>query len=253
MPWTLALSAAATFVGAVLFIRVGALLRARSFDAEHDQRAMRAFALWWAGIGASTLFLSAMLVAGLAPSPSAGLVAGLRIGSMAALSAALAGLLSHLVYVYTGRDRSVAISLAYSALFAALTGLILWSRPASVDVTGWTVEAVGARPAHPLVIPVVILAYLLPPMVAGGLYLGLLRRAEDATQRRRILVVGVGVLVWTGASLLARASDAALWQLLTRVAIGMVFAVLVARVYAPRSAPHPRGENELLRRVHQLV
>lgn len=253
MAWTLALSAVTTLAAGLLFVRVGLGLRTRATASEGDRRAMRAFAAWWVGVGGSTLAVSGMLFAGVAERPSPMLVASLRILSLALLSVGLAGLLSHVLYVRTGRDHTRLIGGAYLVLTALVVGQVLWTQPAAVDVTAWTVEARGARPAHPAVVPVLVFAYLLPPVVAGALYLGLRDRASDEAQRRRITILGGGIAVWTAATLLARASDADLWQFVTRDLLGIGVATLFARAYAPPREQRERDEAALRERARQLV
>lgn len=254
MAWTLAVSAAATLLAGLLFARVGWRLRARAAELSEGRVAMRAFSAWWLGIGASTACVAGMAFVGLGAAPSVALVVALRAASLVLLSIALAGILTHVAYVYTGRDRSRAIAAAYALLALAVVAHLLWSRPVALDVTAWTVETRALREPLPGSTGILIGAYLLPPIVASALYLGLLRRAGDPVQRRRILIVGVGIFAWVFASLLARASDAPLWQFVTRVALGTAVALSVERAYSlPPPSARAGADDGLRTRILQLV
>lgn len=255
MPWTLALSAAGAFAAAALFARVGAKVGARATQTSEDAAAIRWFATWWYALAGSTAAVGGLALAGVPEAPSVVLVAVLRVVSLAALSVALWALLSHLVYLRTGRDRSHALAWAYAALGGLAVGLIAWSRPADVAVTAWTVEVVGARGTGGVLTAVLVLAFLLPPLAAGAAYVQLGARAADPERRRRARVVGGGIAVWALAHLLARASDVALWQFATRTLLGVAVAVAVwheLQAGLPQDARDER-DDALRQRVRQLI
>lgn len=254
MAGSLAVAAAATLAAGALFARVGIALWARRHDEAADTRAMRAFAVWWTGLGISTMALGVLDVLAFAPAVPLGLAVAIRIVASTVSAAAIAGLLAHILYLYTGRDHIGAIAAAYAGLAIAAAAFIVWSQPDALAVGTWTVDLRGGRPAARALLLPIYAAYLVPPIVAGGLYLGLVRRATDATQLRRILVVGAGTTVWSASFFLTAVSDADLWQFLTRVLLGVLFAASVTHAYAPPGEPDPRwSEDALTRRVRELV
>lgn len=253
MAWTLGLSAAATGGAAALFAWVGARLWRRATEDAGDRGALRSFALWWLCVGASTACLAGMLLAGLAAAPSAALVLALRLVSLALLAVGLAGLLNHVAFVYTGRSHAALLGGLYAALGVTAIGLLAAAGPGLLVVSPWSVETLPARDLHPVAVPLVIAGYLVPPVVAAFLYLRLARRAGDAAQRRRILVLGGGILLWAASSLLARASDHDMWQFLTRVALGVLVAVAIAREFAPARDGRSLDDAALQRRIRDLV
>jgi len=202
-------------------------------------------------MGGSTLCVAGMALVGLTPEPSALLVAILRSLSLVLLSIALWGLLSHVLYLYTGRSRERAIGVVYTVLTVAVVAHIAWSRPRSVAITPWTVEVLGAREGLAISTALLVGAYLLPPIAAGIAYLRLIPRVEAATQKRRLRIVGVGIILWISTHLLARASDAALWQFVTRVMVGLAVAGAVWSAYGARR-PRPVS-SDLEHRLRQLV
>lgn len=231
MSWTLAFVGLATLAAGLAFARVGWSLRARHSPNHDDERAMRAFSLWWLAMGGSTLCVGAMPLVALAPEPPVLAVALLRAASLVLLSLALWGLLRHVVYLYTGRDASRVVGALYLALTLAVLAHLAWSQPVGVAITGWTVEVAGAREGLAISTALLIGAYLLPPIGAGLAYVRLAPRVEDPTKRRRLRVVGWGIVLWVSTHILARASDAGLWQFVTRVGVGLTVAFAIARVY----------------------
>lgn len=251
MTWTLAFAGVATLAAAGFFVRVGFALRSRRTSRADDERAVRAFSTWWLALGGSTACTAMIdLAATLVPPPTIA-VALLRGFSLAFLSVAFWGLLVHVAYVYSGRDASRPLAIVYAALTAAVLAHLVYAEPVGVTVTPWTAEVLAGRPAVAWVTPLFVLAYLFPPLVASIAYARLVPRATDAGQRARLLATGIGLALWLSSYLLARLSDADLWQFVTRVAIGLAVAIAIWRAYfpAPSGVPPNVALDERLRQL----
>lgn len=253
MAWTLAGSTATTLLAALLFLRVAFASRRRAVEEPNDRRAMEAFSVWWFAIGGSTLCVAGLRALGLFAEPPLGLAIMLRALSLVLLSGAFWGLLSHVLYVRTGRDISRGLGALYAILTAAVLAQIAWARPESLVVTAWTVELAGPPGAQGASRLVLILAYLVPPVVASALYVGLARRASDAQQRARILTLGIGIGVWAFASLVARLMSSPFWEFAARDLLGAGVAAAFAHAYSTRILPPPRADEALRDRVRELV
>lgn len=254
MAWRLAVSAAAAWLAAALFARIGLAVARRATATGADRAATRWFATWWLAFALSTLAVGGMALAGIADPPSLALVVGLRVASLAFLSVALWGLLSHLVYVRTGRDRSRAIAWGYGALGAGAIAHLLWTRPLSVDITGWTTDFVVGRGNVALSTGLFVLAFLLPPLLAGVAYWRIGARLDDPAQRRRVRTLGGGIALWIFAHLAARIAEDDVWQLLTRTVLGTAVALAIWRELRPRSLTPPTAREDAFRqRVRDLV
>lgn len=251
----LLLGTAASLIAAGVFVRVGWIVSRRGGGDAGLRRALRAFATFWFAVALGTLALAALNVAAAASAPLPMLVA-LRVGSILLYATGFWGLIGYLLFVYTGNGAWLARAAAfYAVLGVLLVAHITWARPIDVAITPWTVEVVLDRESA-LFTRVFAAAYLVPPLAATIAYLGLLPRAADAAQRRRVLLVGGGLLVWFASALLARLSEADAWQAFVRVGlgIGVALAVLAAFPAAPRAQPDREAREDALReRARQLI
>lgn len=260
MAWTHGVVALASVAAGALFVLVGLALRRRVPPSTESRDALVALSVWWLGMGLTTWSNAVLVWAGVQGNLQAALAA--RSAGLLAAGAAMWGIITYLAYVYTGRrSASAPAAWAYGALLAVTLAHIWWAGPSVLVVGDWTVDVLPEASSTGSVVAVVLtLAFLLPPVVAGPLFLRLLRRTRDAAQRRRILAVGAGVPLWVLLHLLARLSMADAWQFLTRVVVGVLVALLVAAAYAtgPWPSGHPGGgegsrREGLAQRVRDLV
>lgn len=233
MSWTLAATAAGTALGATVYLSLALLLWHR--PAEGGSRfATHAFALYWAFTGLYQAMSSAQhafAAAGFAPFSAALVV---RYAGLALASAGIASLLCYLVYLRTGSTKwKRAIIAAYFVTFV-LTAFHIWrSRPIGVSLTAWSVDLAYADQVMGGLFFVSIAMLLLVPASAAVWYLTLVRKTEDPTQRYRIFAVGLGVSLQLFTFLVARLVESEAWQLISRVLMGIVVALLVWSAYRP--------------------
>lgn len=240
MEWSLGVAALASFAAGAVFLRMGWHLRGDAGPGQ-DGRALRAWSIWWAGIGAATATVGIRLLLGAVD--RTGAVPLVQTVGIVFTGGAMWGLLAYLGYIYTGRMTVGRIAAwSYGILVTLTVAFIAWAAPHEVVVRSWTVESmsVGAPLGSAMDI-ILMLAFLVPPIIAGALILRLLPNIQDAAQRRRILAVGIGIPLWILVHVAARVSDADAWQFIARVVLGLAVALTIAWAYGvgPRRPERP--------------
>lgn len=220
-----------------------------SEDASWANLAWRA---WWMLLASSSL-VGTVLNTGLDAIDMYDLAWGLTLltTNIVLIFAALWCLSFYLSYVIRG-TRRWASPLAYFYSLNALLWLyvIFDSGPEGVDRTGSTV-AVAFRStleSHPLYVPL-FLGLIVPVMIGAGAYGWLGFKAQDRTVKIRITVVGVGIFLWFGSSLIATAiglSDWHWWPVASRM-IGLATAGAIWLAHFPPAGVARRIGIEPLR------
>lgn len=232
--WTLAVSALASGAAAAVYAGVAHTLWRREVP-EAARGATRAFSLYWAATGAFLALSAAQSgLAAVGVTPLAFFVAARYVG-LGLACAGLAALLYYFAYLRTGERRWLPrIAALYAGGLALAWYHVHASGPTGVSVARWSTDLAYATPMHgPLFILVLVLILGLP-VVAAGWYLTLLRTVDDARQRYRIVVVALGIGLQLVGVLLARLSEADLFQLLVRPVAGVVVAGLVLSAFVER-------------------
>jgi hypothetical protein len=197
-------------------------------------RAVTRYAIWWLALGANTLADTATWILGengLAPPPVAALMTYLQLVCVTVM---LWGLLSYLLYLFTGRAGALNVAtLVYAAAFVGGLALIVSLRPTGVDIGPWGGSIAYATQPSPAAALLFALAFLLPPLVGAIAYALLLFRVRERDARYRIALVSSSIFVWFALSLALNGggtSDA-------RAVVGMV--VPIAAIYATWIAYSP--------------
>lgn len=242
---TLLAGAALSGLTAVLFAYVGRLNLHRATHDEDTRRAMRQFGYWWLGLSAYTLLIA--VGAFLAASGNLDVRAHvlLMATGYAPLAVALWGLLSYLVYIYSGTHRWQAGLRAYHlALCAGLLLLLLYTRPTRILATDWGTLVEYERPVTGWVLASIVLAILGPVLVGALAYGGLYTRTRDPVARRRVLMVSSALILWFGLSAAATALDvrAAWWPLAARILALCATGLLVAAYWRPAHPDAPLAQ-----------
>lgn len=199
----LAIAAGVSLVAGTLWAYVGARLLGRASTPE-TALARRAFAASWFAASAyagTRVVVNLALLAGAPASPTA------LAGAWATLLTALvvfAGLVGHLAFLLTGRDRVVRIVLAaYAVQLLALVAIVLALRPVGGDATPWSTRFVFER--APLSANAALVgALIVPAIVACAAYLNVLRSTSDPTARWRIALVAGPTGLWLVVALAVR-------------------------------------------------
>lgn len=210
--------------------------------------ATRRFAAWWLGLaGHSVAGLALALAAATGRATPPVVVASATLAAVC-FGVMFWGLVSYLLYLYTGR-RAVfpAVTFAYAVQTVLLVGVVWWLRPIGAHAEGWTPFIDYARAGSVATDAYITTTFLVPPLAGSVAYLLLLRRVKDRTARYRIALVSGSILAWFVGALALGAvpgtSDAA--SLAVRV-LALCAALGVLAAYEP-----PAWVQRRLR-VHRL-
>ncbi|MDX1612132.1 MAG: hypothetical protein R3185_07165 [Candidatus Thermoplasmatota archaeon] len=232
---SLIISAGLAATTSALFAYVGLRFAQRPVSSA-TQRGQRAFVTWWYALAVAT-FIGATqtLLASL----------GIRdLGTHVALihliflfiCMALWGLLSYLVFVYTGRSGLfLGIAVAYLLYYLAIVYYITLLEPIDLSIGAWRVELIYAHQPEGFVATALGVLLVLPQILGALGYLSLYRHVDSRSQRYRVVVVSTCILVWFSSSLVAQgtgADEATLWPVVSQ-AIGLVAALGILAGYVP--------------------
>ncbi len=233
---TLAVSAAGSFLTAVLYLYIGHVLRQRQVSAE-ARLANGMFVLWWQAIGGLGLLGVAILLVYITGSLPMWLYQTYITLVLLGIFVALWGLQFYLVYLYTGSRRSfVPLGVFYAVLFVGTMTLIEYlGRPDRIVDNGWALQTepkFELGPAFGLAFTLILIG---PQLVAAVAYARLFFKARDPTQRYRIALVTGSIIVWFGSGVVAtgaQVSDELSYQLFSRL-IGIAGALVIFMAYKP--------------------
>lgn len=258
---TLAVAGIVNLVAGAVFALVGARYVPRSTSTQ-SALASQAFSAYWIALGAYTAIDGALdLLAAFDRAPfSAYLV--MRYATLPIMTVAVGSVTFYFGYLLTGRQ-SLALPIAafYAFVLVGMTVHVTSSDPYAVAVGPWDTDlAYRGDFEESSFFRAIILALALPPVFGAIVYLWLARRIEDPAARRRVRLVGTGMLVWSFAAILARlATDNDALQFLSRPVLGCAVAAAVLMAYYPDTRPHrdPVEDDAKRRaldaRLHQLL
>jgi len=231
------LVAASAFAEAsgLLYLFVGWAVQDRAVGREH-RRANDLFALWWWGLAALSILGGIVSLAAALGFRDVAAFSVFTAVALLLLCIALLGLLSYLLYLFTGRNGLLLpLAVGYGAFYVAMLALLAAAGPDGVEVTHWGAKLTFARPIAPAFAAALGVGLLLPQALCALAYLRLARRLEDRAQRHRVEMVAVSIFLWFLSSLFASAaglgqSDA--WQVLSRC-ISLAAALTILGAYRP--------------------
>lgn len=247
---TLAAAAAVDALVALVLVYVGWTVAIRPASAE-GRRALHAFGVWWIGL-AITVAINATKE-GFA---SAGILApaffvALQYVWVAALCAAVWGLLYYLIFLFTGHDEWYwRLALFYVAYGAAAAWALAQLQPNGIIAPTatehkWFIQWSYANPsALGVVLNVLILLLLLPQIGAAVVYLRAAGRTKDKLARFRVRVVAWALILWLGLTLLApfvQLGRFEAWQAGGRL-VGLAASLAILYAYRPPAALRRRLE-----------
>lgn len=233
---TLLFSAILAATSASIYAYVGWRLSKRVISSSEARLAWGSFTVWWYGLAATTLiggFLSLFGALGVTSLPLFVTAAYINI-LISCL--ALWGLLYYLVYLFTGNKRGlVPLAIFYMIYYILVVYYITAGMPHNVNVGRWETSLVyRAPPTGPFV--AIVLAMLLLPEIIGGLaYFSLYFRVKEVTQKYRVLLVSLSIIVWFLSPLISLAGGLAQqdwWQFASRF-IGLAPALTILMAYFP--------------------
>lgn len=233
-------------VQAALYSFIGLRLGEKRYGDSADAGAWRAFRVWWFGMALNTL-INALAVLSLAANVSyMPLFILYSLSSTMAAAAALWGLFSYLMYIFTGGSRSSKwIGGFYIAFALFLLGSIFTFQPSGVSMGAWaaTVEYSNPPSGSFAVIYGVLLILLmsLPPILASFGMFSLYFRVRERSARYRAMLVPAGIFGLFGLTYLIplilllaglNTNQLAWWPLTIRL-IGIASLLLIYLAYFP--------------------
>lgn len=217
-------AAALGLASATAFVWLGAALMRRRLPPEH-RAAGRAFALGWLLAGACAYLAALMPFASELSLAAAWGNALLGVAMLACIGA-------YLAYLVTGSSRAIpAVALLYTLLLGAVFAAMTVLHPKNAIATGWSLRFEFAEHSDAANVWIAVVSFL-PVVVGSGLYLAMLPKAADRTQRWRILLVGSGLALWSSTALAARIVNTDDAFALARLA-GALLALAAILAYSP--------------------
>ncbi len=197
MQWVLLATGSLSLASAGIYGYVGQRLYRRPVS-EGARLAARLFAVWWLGLCATSLLGAGQIV--LAALGALGLPAAETISLLGTLVDCLFlwALVEFLTYVYTGRYALGWIGGLYALFTFAAVYYFYLGHPYAIVVRAGSPTLLTVPVSSRALVAVVDIGLVFPELVGGLLYLTLLRRVRDRTQRYRIAAVGTAVLAWFG-------------------------------------------------------
>jgi hypothetical protein len=234
VPLSLGVVGLVNAITAGTFAAVGIRLYHRPTRNEH-LLAMRALVTWWGSMGiflALQAFLVLVVVSGSLPVP---LFQDARLVTGPLVALAAWGLSFHVLFLSTGR-RGWALPLGvYFGLIGIAYDLVALLHPiTSLEPTAWEVTGTTTPPLVGDPLWTFVLAGVGLPLIASCLtYLTLVRKLETREQRRRVLLVGTGILLWVASGLVAQLSGGPLARFFTITIMGLLASLAVFLAYFP--------------------
>jgi hypothetical protein len=235
---TLALDLVANLLSSLIYLAVARIVAARPVDPQAVS-ARRAFAGWWNVLAVLALYGAFADVATMMGAWTVPLLVAVVHVLLLAILLGMAGLLYYLVYLYTGREGAwKPIVLFYGAFWAFLVYWIEALQPNGIQPGAITPQLSYVHDPQDSAFGPLLGLLLILPIIGGAVgYFTLFFKAREATQRYRIAVVSLSILLWFGfslaGSLLEVTRDLA-WVVLSRT-VSIAAALCVYGAYRP---PH---------------
>lgn len=233
-PLTLAAVGLVNAFTALVFGAVGVRLLRRPVLPE-DRAAMRALTVWWWCMGLFLAIQAALALAAVEGHLGVPASMAARYAAGPLLATGSWGLCFHILYLATGR-RGVALPVAaYFALVGiAYDATVALHPTVSLAPAAWEVTPTYAPPLEGDPLWTAVLAGVGLPLIAASLtYLSLVRKVSAREQKRRVVLVALGILLWVATGLAAQLAGGPLARFFTITVLGLLAAVAVFLAYFP--------------------
>ena len=234
---------ATNLAAALVAVLVGARLFSRRPEGDAG-RAVRRFSAWWFGLAGFIVANQVAIMMTAAGVGAPALFSVLAHAANAILMVALWGLVSYVLYLFTGKR---VVFPVVSVLYAIQLAWILawtWSwGPAGLELTEGGPRTIWARrEPTPGESGLFALAFLLPPILTS-IALGVLRfRTRDATSRYRMMALSIGIFVWfVGAIVITASGEPTPLKSIGGPIVGTICMLLIVSAYFPTPWLRRRG------------
>ncbi|QYK51824.1 MAG: hypothetical protein KF701_04835 [Anaerolineales bacterium] len=182
-----------------LFLYIGLRLRAKQYEDAKDQRAWAAFLIWWFGMAANSALMGFSMALSAFGVSSLYLFVALSLLGTFAAGWALWGLLSYLLYVYTGSWRpSRWVAGFYIAFGIYLLYTVFAFVPVRASLSTWQVLIEYQHTPGPLYPVGLLLLFGLPPILASAAFFRLFFSLTERSSRYRSALVTIGIFLFFG-------------------------------------------------------
>ncbi|UYN90171.1 MAG: hypothetical protein KIT08_02775 [Anaerolineales bacterium] len=230
---------------AILYSFIGLRLGQKSFPDHEDQRAWKAFRTWWMGMGINSTINALSVLAFNTGIQYLPLFILFSVTATLAAASALWGLLTYLLYVYTGNNRSRLVGSFYVAFALFVFVSIYVFSPAGVAMDGFQVAMQYNNPPQGAPAFIYAVAFILllglPPVIASiGMFL-LYRRVNENSAKYRAGLVSLGIFMLFGLSYIVplmlfpfglRTGELPWWPITIRM-VGIAALALIYFAYFP--------------------
>lgn len=251
---TLVVSGLVSVASGAAFLYVGLRAIPRRVSPE-NQLARQAFGAYWAALGAYTALAGILDVLAAVGAAPFGFFLAVRLAMLPLLVMSVGGVMFYFLHLFTGDQRwAWPVSMVSAWMLVALAWSVASWQPVGVSVGDWHADLAYRNETHAPWFSLLVLMLALPPILGSFAYLVLAPRLQGEA-RRRAVMVGAAILLWSLAAVVARlGEDSDLVQLLARPVLGVGAAVIVVRAYMPARAEHPTAADAgLVQRANQLI
>lgn len=229
------LEAAISTASALVYGYVATVTARRKIGGEAEL-ASSLFTVWWWTLAAVTAVGALRGVLAYGGILDLGLHLTILHTLIVAIVGAVWALQYYLFYLFTGDRRWFApISAYYAILYVWILYTILWRQATGVVIVDGRLDWSYARDVSDGLRVAQGIAFFAPTLIGAIGYARLYFRVEGTTQRYRIALVSMTILVWFSASLVALGfgfNDDRWWQQLSRF-FGLAASLLILAAYRP--------------------
>lgn len=198
----LILPAVVALAGAVVFALVARRI-ARRPATGLAARAVRAYAAWWAALGAMLLVSAVLRVIAFLDVDEPALVHALVDVAALAFVVGLWGIATYVAYLSTGRDVAAPLGVAGALSLGLAFYLVNLAEPSGLTASQGFARLVFAAPFPSELVAIATLIALVPLSFATGALVGVARQLSERVPRRRAARVLGLVALWSAWTLLA--------------------------------------------------
>lgn len=228
---------ALTIAAALVYAYVGRLLLRRQLEGD-AALANRLFGIWWIALAVLQIEALVPIVGGYLGIADLPLYEANTYVTLLTLTVAIWAIVYYFAFLLTGSRRwFLPITILYAFVYAYVTYLAAIPTYTSVVFSDQGARLAPQPQIAPGLVAPFIVAILGPPIVGALGYFRLFFRVEGATQRYRIGLVSVTILLWFASSLVGNAlgsgtTSTPMWHIFTS-ALGLVAALVILAAYQP--------------------
>lgn len=231
----LVIAAFIAFVAAAFYGFTGRMLYRRPVSAEFRWPAL-AFSTWWLGLAFTTFLGGVQLLVAYAGYRNLDFYLTLLLVNLLVICVALWGLVYYLIFLFTGKNwHFIPLTVFYVLYFGLLLYWVQWQQPDHVVVDAWAVRMGYQAEDTGSLFSIIVILLVVPQIIGAFAYLSFYPRVKDRSQRYRVLLISLSIIIWFSSALLVtvthnQTSDA--WQIASKL-IGLGAAAATLMAYNP--------------------